>query len=641
MAILTGTNLRKAYAEVDVFTDVTVSVPHGARIALVGPNGAGKSSLLRLLTGQEEPDDGQVTKAKGLDIGFLAQHAELSLDLNATLWDAMLVSFADLLQQEKALNEMASELSNNPDLLETYGEAQHQFEEAGGYDYPARIKRVLSGLGFDESFYDQPIGQFSGGQKTRVNLGRLLLERPDLLILDEPTNHLDIYAISWLESYLKEYDGALIVVSHDRYFLDSIATEVWELIFGTVEAYRGNYSHYVRQREERHAVRLAEFEKQQEFIAKQRDYIARNIAGQNTRQAQGRRKRLERFLAEEAIELPQQHDEMRLRLEAGKRSGNKVIETQGLTIGYDEPLFEAPPILLLRGECAAIIGPNGAGKSTFLKGVLGEVPPLAGDVRIGASVEVGYFAQAHEGLDPAKTVLDEILEVKDLLIGEARSYLANFLFSGDDVFKPVAALSGGERGRVALAKLALSGANLLLLDEPTNHLDIASQEILQTVLDDFKGTILLVSHDRYLIRALATQIWAVQPGAGGSAQMHVFEGSYDEYAAWYSEQQTQQATVDEAEKKKAKPKQPQPEKKGSGLNAYMRGKRLNELEGLIEQIEAEMDTISQELDTASAAGDVSKTVTLSEKYNDIEAQLDALLQEWDLLQTEEAEEKTV
>lgn len=641
MAILNGTNLRKAYAEVDVFTDVTISVPHGARIALVGPNGAGKSSLLRLLTGQEEPDDGQVTKAKGLEIGFLEQHAELALDLNATLWDAMLVSFASILQQEAALNEMATQLADDPALIEEYGEAQHKFEEAGGYDYPARIKRVLSGLGFDQSFYDQPVGQFSGGQKTRVNLGRLLLEQPDLLILDEPTNHLDIYAISWLESYLKEYEGALIVVSHDRYFLDNVANEVWEMVFGSVETYRGNYSHYVRQREERHAARIAVFEKQQEFIAKQQDYITRNIAGQNTRQAQGRRKRLERFLEEEALDMPQQHDEMRLKLEAGSRSGDKVIETEGVTIGYNEPLFDTPNILLMRGECAAIIGPNGAGKSTFLKAILDDVEPLAGAVRIGASVEVGYFAQAHEGLDPERTILDEILEVQNLPIGEARSYLANFLFSGDEVFKPIAALSGGERGRVALAKLALGGANLLLLDEPTNHLDITSQEILQTVLNDFGGTILLVSHDRYLIQSLATQIWAVEPSQDGTPHMTVFEGSYNEYASWRSAQQRAETPVPV---KKAAPRHKTsngsvtPE--GSGLNAYMRGKRLVELEALIEQQEEDLSQLSTELEAASAAGDVSKTVELSNSYNEVEAQLDSYLQEWDLLQTEAAEEET-
>ncbi len=641
MAILNGTNLRKAYAEIDVFTDVTVSVAHGARIALVGPNGAGKSSLLRLLTRQEIPDDGMVTTAKGLEIGFLEQHAELTLDFDATLWDTMLVSFAHLIRQEEALNEMAAQLTDEPDLIEVYGEAQHKFEEAGGYDYPARIKRVLTGLGFDKSFYYQPLRQFSGGQKTRVSLGRLLLEQPELLILDEPTNHLDIYAIAWLESYLKEYEGALIVVSHDRYFLDSVATEVWELVFGTIETYRGNYSHYVRQREERHAARLATFEKQQEFIAKQQDYITRNIAGQNTRQAQGRRKRLERFIEEEAINLPQQQNEMRLRLEAGKRSGDKVIETDGLTVGYDEPLFKTPPILLMRGECAAIIGPNGAGKSTLLKTILNDLDPLAGSVRIGASVELGYFAQAHEGLAPKRTILDEILEVKNLPIGEARSFLANFLFSGDEVFKPIAALSGGERGRVALAKLALGGANVLLLDEPTNHLDIASQEILQTVLDDFGGTILLVSHDRYLIQSLATQIWAVEPN---TSALTVFEGGYNEYANWRS---IQEVEAEAKHKQSARPQQhngkqenkPEPQRQSSGLNAYMRGKRLAELELLIEQQEAEMERINTELEVASAAGDVSKTIELSQSYTEAETQIDAYLQEWDLLETEAAEEE--
>src|SRR5690606_24596951 len=446
-----------------------------------------------------------VMHAGGLEIGFLPQQVTMALSGDRTLWDEMLTAFADLLAQEARLRELADQLAENPTseaLIEKYGVAQQRFELDGGYDYETRIKQVLTGLGFDEGDYQRPVEQLSGGQKTRALLARLLLEDPDLLILDEPTNHLDIGAIEWLESYLKGFAGALLVVSHDRYFMDSLVQHVWELIFGRLEVYRGNYSAYVQQREERHARLLKEYERQQEFIEKEEDYIRRNIAGQNTRQAQGRRKRLERFLADEALTRPREMHTLRLNLQAKRRSGDKVLMTHNLVVGYHDdrvPLFEAPDITLYRGECAALIGPNGAGKSTFLKTILGQLEPLSGEARLGASVEIGYFAQAHEELDPANSVLDEILKVKYMPTGEARNYLAAFLFTGDDVFKPISALSGGERGRVALAKLALSGANLLLLDEPTNHLDIPSQEILEAVLADYNGTILLISHDRYLI----------------------------------------------------------------------------------------------------------------------------------------------
>jgi len=631
MALLTGHNLRRAYGDKDIFSSVTISVPHRARIALVGPNGSGKTSLLRLITKQDIPDDGEVVWSKGLQVGFLEQHAEHTLNPDETLWETMLHAVSVLLEQEEKLNRMAARLADEPDLIEAYGEAQHQFELAGGYDYQMRIKMVLSGLGFSESQYQMLTKHLSGGQKTRANLALLLLENLDILVLDEPTNHLDIYAIAWLESYLKDFDGALIIVSHDRYFLDKVSTQTWELVFGHLEEYRGNYSHYVQQREERHANLLAEYERQQEYIKKTEDYIRRNIAGQNTRQAQGRRKRLERFMRDEAIAPPDQMNSMHLRLETDLRSGDKVVETDGIVIGFDEPLFETPPVLLMRGECAALIGPNGAGKTTLLKTILGDLEPLAGDVQLGASVQVGYFAQANESLVPDNRVIDEILGVENMPISEARNYLANFLFQGDDVFKPIAALSGGERGRIALAKLALSGANLLLLDEPTNHLDIDAQEILEEVLDNFAGTILLVSHDRYLIRALATQVWAIEPDA---QSLTVFEGGYEEFASWRDQQggqAKQQSTAGKAPEKQAEAKpngKPKP-------NAFMRKKRLNALEEQIEQLETELEQVNMDLAVSSSNGEAGKVAELGRRYTQIESDLDALLREWDSLLAEE------
>ncbi len=636
MSVLMGQNLARSFGDVDIFGGVNVAIPHGARIALVGPNGAGKTTLLRILAGLDAPSEGVIARAKGTSIGYLPQEAEFSLSGDQTLWEEMLAAFSALLAQEEKLHQIAEALAKTPqdsELLETYGHAQERFEVAGGYDYPTRIKQVLGGLGFDDDDFQRPISQLSGGQKTRALLARLLLEDPDLLILDEPTNHLDIQAIEWLERWLRTFKGALLVVSHDRYFMDNVVNHIWELIFGQMEEYRGNYSHYVQQREERHARLLAEYERQQEFIAKEEDYIARNIAGQNTKQAQGRRKRLERFLRDEAITHPREQRFMHLNLQSHRRSGDRVLTTRGLVIGYHDdrvPLFSVPDITLFRGECAALIGPNGAGKSTFLKTILGQLAPLGGEVTLGASVEIGYFAQAHEGLNAENSVLDEILSVKNLPIGEARSYLAKFLFTADDVYKPIAALSGGERGRVALAKLALSGANLLLLDEPTNHLDIPSEEILEAVLADFDGTILLISHDRYLIRNLGTQIWALHVPRkvdDGLTEMAVYPRPYDEYLAWREGRTPEPATEKPSKKPEsaATPaKQPQP-------SAYERKRRLAQVEETIHRLEVDLVNLSGGLEAASSAGNVVEVTRLGEEYARTETELNVLMEEWETL----------
>ncbi len=642
MALVTGHHLAKSFGPEDIFDGIDVSIPHGARIALVGPNGSGKTTLLRLLAKQDTPTEGRVSHARNLRIGFLPQEARLTLEGKQTLWDEMVTAFAGLLAQEARLNEIADSLArqpNNENLLAAYGEAQSRFETAGGYEYSTRIQQVLSGLGFDKPDFSRPLSQLSGGQKTRALLARLLLEDPDLLILDEPTNHLDIQAIEWLEHWLKGFSGALLIVSHDRYFMDKIVDHIWELVFGHLEVYRGNYSHYAQQREERHTYLLSEYKRQQEFIAKEEDYIRRNIAGQNTRQAQGRRKRLERFLRDEAIRKPHQQRQIRVALQARRRSGDKVIETKDLVIGYHDnkvPLFKAPDITLYRRECAALIGPNGAGKSTFIKTVLGQLVPLEGQVRIGASVEIGYFAQAHEELNLENNVFDEILSVKDLPISEIRDYLAKFLFTGDDIYKPVSILSGGERGRVALAKLALSGANLLLLDEPTNHLDIPSQEILETVLEGFEGTILLVSHDRYLIRSLATQVWNlyVQPkSAGGQTEMTVYEGPYDEYLAWREGRPT--APKPDPQSQPAEKNQDHsrglPKTKEPRLSPYERKRRLERVEDAIHRLEIDLVNLSGALEVASAAGQVEEVASLGQQYAETEAKLAALMDEWEML----------
>ena len=409
-------------------------------------------------------------------------------------------------------------------LLEEYGHAQTAFEVAGGYTYETRIRQVLGGLGFNEDEHDKRLAFLSGGERTRALLAQLLLLEPDLLLLDEPTNHLDLEAVEWLEETLLHWQGALVVVAHDRYFLDKVASRIWDMNYGAVETYRGNYTAFHGQREMRRERQRREWESQQEFVEKTEEFIRRNLAGQRTKEAQGRRTRLERFLHDEAIDRPEETKQIRLGLTTQIRSGDLVLATKDLAVGYDRPLFYCPDVEVRRGDRVALIGPNGAGKTTLLKTVLGQLLPLHGKVRFGASVHVGYLAQAQAGLDPDETVLDSILDVQNLPISQARSFLGQFLFSGDDVFRTIGTLSGGQRSRVALARLTLQGANFLLLDEPTNHLDLDTQEILESVLRQFPGTILLVTHDRYLVQALATHIWRV---AGD--ELRVFKGDYEEY----------------------------------------------------------------------------------------------------------------
>ena len=641
MAVLSVNNLAKSFGADDIFEGISVEVPHGAKIALAGSNGIGKTTLLEIMIRLEPPSAGTIMHMKGLTIGYLPQRPTLQAD--RTLWEEMLAVFADLRVREAELSALADHMADSKradldELVVRYGEMERRFEDDGGYSYEMRIKQVLTGLGFADADYHMPLSHLSGGQQTRALLARLLLESPDLLVMDEPTNHLDINAVEWLESFLKTWDGALLVVSHDRYFMDNVITTIWEMAWGGIEIYRGNYSHYVQQRHARHERRLKEYQTQQEFIAKEEDYIKRNIAGQNTSQAKGRLRRLDRLKRDKLIYKPRTEHNINIRLDSDLRSGNKVLMTYDLVAGYEpaNPLVYVPEITLWRQEIAAMIGPNGVGKTTLLKTLLNELKPLAGSSRLGAAVQPGYFAQAHEGLNPANSVLDELFLVRNLPISEARNYLASFLFTGDDVFRPISTLSGGERGRLALAKLALDGANFLLLDEPTNHLDIPSQEILQDVLAAFNGTILLVSHDRYLIDALATQIWDVQPD-----KMTVFEGSYRAYlkSRELAREREREAQTSERVKTQANVDSTSDIGRNSGhnngrkggLTEYQRQRRLEELETLIHDLEVELGTISNQLEVASAGGAVDQVRELGQAYAAAESALDDAMHEWTLL----------
>ncbi len=635
MSILSTRNLGKYFGGQDIFSGLDLDVEHGARIALIGPNGEGKTTLLQILAGLETPSEGFVQTAKDLHVGYLEQHPSL-ISTDGNLWELALGAFTELRQQEIQLRRMEAALAEEIDevihagLLKDYGEAQARFELAGGYRYEQTIRQVLSGLGFTEEDYHTPLARFSGGQQSRAHLARLLLEQPDLLLLDEPTNHLDLASVEWLENYLQGWPGAIVVVAHDRYFLNKVANRVWELAFGTVETYRGNFFHYVSQRAERFERRLKEYEAQQEFIAKEEEFIRRNLAGQRTKEAQGRRKRLERL---PKLERPQVHKRLNLPIQPALRSGDLVLATHELVVGYPdgEPLFRCPDLEIKRGYKVALLGPNGAGKTTFLKTILGEVAPKAGAVRFGAGVDIGYYAQTHASLNLKATVLDEILSVENLPIADARNYLGRFLFSGDEVFKPVGALSGGERSRVALAKLALTGANFLILDEPTNHLDILSQENLESVLARFGGTILLVSHDRYFVDALASHVWALEPENGSVA---VIEGGYSDYLTFRETGQDRvsaNGTGQPVSQSKSQLERAQTKAEKRALEKKAR--QIAEVESRIEATEAKLAELATALEAASHAQDVPQLQELGQAYQSTEAVLETLLTRWTELES--------
>jgi ATP-binding cassette subfamily F protein 3 len=634
MPLIATTNLSKSFGSVDLFSDLSLSIPHHARIALVGPNGVGKSTLLRILIGEEEASGGSVQRAKSLRIGYLPQEAQFSAT-SQTLWQECLSAFQPLLARQAELARLEAQMSdaNLADAaLEAYGPLQDAFEKAGGYTYETRIRQTLTGLGFDEGDTNRPLDQLSGGQRTRALLARLLLTNPDLLLLDEPTNHLDIAAVEWLEAYVKEWDGAVLVISHDRYFLDQTAHTIWEMT-PAIEVYRGNYSAYLQQRAERYRRRLEEYQAQAEFIEKEEEYIRRNIAGQSTRQAQGRRKRLERLLEEARLTPPVEARRLTLRLEPAGRSGDLVLRSTGLSVGYaDEgrPLFNVPDLTLRRVECAAIIGPNGAGKTTFLKTLLEQIPPYGGQVELGAGLKIGYFAQAHEGLHPENDLIREIqTEAPKMLPGEAREYLAKFLFTGDDAFKTVEMLSGGERGRLALAKLALGGANLLLLDEPSNHLDLAAQEVLQGVLSNYRGTILLVSHDRYLIDVLATQVWEVDPQ---QAQLRVFTGGYSDYKAAKDAEAAAQSAVKAAGAPGPQAVEKRPRSHSLTSVERKRRARLEEVEASVSALEEQLGALSKRLE--NPPDDLTEVQRLGSEYVRVQAELEQLMSAWENLSLE-------
>jgi ATP-binding cassette subfamily F protein 3 len=666
MSLITVSSLSKSYGPTDIFSGVSFTVAKGARMAIVGPNGIGKTTLLRILVGVDEPTSGTVNRSRGVKSGYLSQEADF--EMTGTLWEACESVFNHFKIEQEELHRLEGLMSDPAQLEEVmgrYGKLQEDFERRGGYTYLTKIRQVLTGLGFSEADYQLSIDHLSGGQRTRGFLARLLLSDPDLLLLDEPTNHLDIAAVEWLEGYLSQWEGAAIIVSHDRYFLDKASNVILEMFPGATEMYRGNYSAYLKQRAERAARRQEIFDSEKEKLMKEVEYIRKNVAGQNVLQAKGKLKRLSRIIqaveqigmeaalskkwSETASEVSVQTsvlgvDEadrrvralqspvralpnLHLRLSSETRSGDMVIRTENLKVGFsDKFLFSSPNIDLRRGDCAALIGPNGAGKSTFLKTILGQIPPLAGVVTLGASLKIGYFAQAHEGLNPQKSVIEEITDATGWLPQKAREYLGKYLFSGDDAFKKVYMLSGGERGRLALAKLALQDTNLLLLDEPTNHLDIPSQEILEAVLDDYQGTILLVTHDRYLVDAVATQIWEIDTD---ESHLVIFKGIYSQLKEEREKDLARRAAI-QAERESAVVADTRKAKPSSSKEDRKKNAQKQELENKIARLEAELSEIGAKL--ANPPRNAGEVIKLAKEYDRVQKEMDEKMVEWEVLQ---------
>jgi len=676
MSLITVSSLSKSYGPTDIFSGVSFTVSKGARMAIVGPNGIGKTTLMRILVGADEATSGTVSRSRGVRIGYLSQEADFNM--TGTLWDAcesVFNYFKDEQEELHRLEGLMSDPAQLEEVMERYGKLQEEFERRGGYTYMTKIRQVLTGLGFSEADYQLDLDHLSGGQRTRGFLARLLLEDPDLLLLDEPTNHLDIAAVEWLEGYLSQWEGAAIIISHDRFFLDKASNMILEMFPGATETYRGNYSAYLKQRAERMARRQEVFEGEKEKLQKEMEYIRKNVAGQNVLQAKGKLKRLSRIVqaieqigmeaalkqkwsetagevtvttsimsVEEAgrrinaLQSPvRQLPNLHLRLAAAGRSGDMVIRTENLKVGFsDKFLFSSPNIDLRRGDCAALIGPNGAGKSTFLKTILGQIPPLAGEVTLGESLHIGYFAQAHESLDPKKSVIDEIMQTTGWLPQKAREYLGKYLFSGDDAFKMVSMLSGGERGRLALAKLALQDTNLLLLDEPTNHLDIPSQEILEAVLDDYEGTILLVTHDRYLVDALATQIWEIDMD---ESHLIIFKGIYSQLKEEREKDLARRGTAQAEREAVVTRKNIAPKAKSANTKIgpgqsrreeKQKIAKLQKIEKKIAELEGNLSEISARL--AAPPKDAGAVIKLAKEYDQVQKEMDTQMAEWEGLQ---------
>ncbi len=634
-------DVSKSFGAEEILSNVKLEIKEKDRIAIVGRNGAGKSTLLKIMAGELTYDTGELIQPKGITIGYLAQHT--GLESEQTIWNEMVDVFNNLVIQEKELRNLEKKMEDATafsdetyeQLLMDYDKKQQAFESGGGYRYEADIKAVLTGLSFYEEDYDTSISTLSGGQKTRLALGKLLLTKPDLLILDEPTNHLDIETLGWLEGYLINYPGAVCIVSHDRYFLDKTVSIVYEVSRHKTKKYLGSYTNYLEQKSLDYEQELKVYEKQQTEIKKMEDFIQKNIVrASTTKRAQSRRKQLEKM---EKMEKPKgDESSASFSFQINRQSGNDVLKINNLSFQYEdspELIFSNVQFNANRGERLALVGPNGVGKTTLLKMIIGKLHPTTGTIQIGTNVQIGYYDQEQATLSSSKTVLNELWdEYPTINEKDIRTVLGNFLFSGDDVLKQVNDLSGGEKARLSLAKLMMEKANLLILDEPTNHLDIDSKEVLEAALMDFPGTIIFVSHDRYFINRITDQVIEMQQHGTTT-----YLGDYD----YYLEKKEEEAEIKRLnEVDVEKPKQNERKrnfKEEKALRSKQRKKerRIAELEGFIEDLEEKLAATEEKMTEPEVYEDHEKSLELTEETNKIRQEIDEYMEEWATLQEEQ------
>lgn len=621
--------MEQRFGAAPIFSKVNFSIENNARIGLVGPNGAGKTTLLKIMTGRQEASQGEFTVNKGIELGYIAQ--EHDFDEEKSIWEEMLTVFQPLIDQGQQLEKLQYAIADHPedeDLLRRLDQAQYNFEQAGGYTYQAEIKSMLNGFNFPEATWNKQIASLSGGEKTRLSFVKLLLKKPPLLLLDEPTNYLDLDTLDWLEAFLKNYPGAILTVSHDQYFLDHLATQIFELQHGELTVFKGNYSQYLAQRELRDQQQEAAYEKQQEEIKREEEFIQKNIVrASTTKQAQSRRKALEKM---ELVDPPKHKSKVRIKFDSARPSGKEVLILKDLAVGYpDKTMLKDISFQINKGDRVAIIGQNGIGKSTLLKTVMKQLPVKSGAIKYGASLDIGYYDQELQGLDYSKTVIDTIWDRhKDMNEKDIRSILASFLFTAKDIDKQVSQLSGGQRARLTLTVLSMEHNNFLLMDEPTNHLDLDAKEVLEKALADYDGTLLFVSHDRYFINELANKIVVAKDG-----QAKIYEGNYTYYL---NEKAKEEAAAQETATQEAPVVKSVSESKFSYQEQKKRDSEKRKLERQVAQAEKDLEELEakeQEIQEAMAdpaiAADFSKLGPLQEDLTAVQEKISQVSQAWE------------
>ena len=630
MILLQTNDVERRFGADVLFHNINLQIQEHGRTALVGRNGAGKTTLLKMIAGITSPDEGTISKAKDLSIGYLAQ--DQGLDSQNNSWAELDTVFADLHKEEQAIHDLEKQLATldatsgqYSRVMEQYDRLQGDFKKRGGFEYESRMRGILTGFGFGEEYYDTPVNALSGGQKTKLALAKILLQAPNLLILDEPTNHLDMNVLAWLEDYLKSYQGALLVVSHDRYFLDHVVKDVYDLDNRTLRHYTGNYTQFVQHKQEWLKAEWKHYDQQQKKIAKLEDFVNRNIVrASTTKRAQARRKQLEKM---ERLDRPVTDDQsIHFHFHSEKASGNEVLDVDQLKVGYDDQVLAGPLSFAVRKpHRVGIIGPNGIGKSTLLKTILNKIPAVSGSVKFGANLDVGYYDQEQQQLHADKTVLEEVWDDHpEVPEKDIRSLLGSFLFVGDDVYKVVHELSGGEKARLELTKLSFQPINFLILDEPTNHLDIDSREVLESAINEFPGTVLFVSHDRYFINQVATDILDMRKDG-----IKHYEGDYDDYLATVAKA----ATPNPASSAQSSPAASQGKQSYQQSKDQQRARRklqrkVDDLEKQMAQLEGQQTAIEAEMSKPEVATDIGKLTDLQKELDQLKAQSEEVELDW-------------